>query len=110
MKTLKASNDRVIVKPIDEGEALYGNIIVPDMGKEKPEIGEVVSAGLGRLSEFGHFIPVKHKVGDVVLIPKIGSIRIDFEGEEYFITQDKEILATVSSNDEQLTINATAND
>lgn len=100
MKKLVASNDRVIIKPIDEGEQLYGNIIVPDMGKEKPEIGTVVSVGLGRLSEFGHFIPVKRRIGDVVLVPKIGTIRVDFEGEEYYITQDKEILATIIETDE----------
>lgn len=95
MKKLVATNDRVIVKPIDEGEQLYGNIIVPDMGKEKPEVGEVVSIGEGRLSEFGHWIPVRAKKGDVVLVPKIGTIRIDFEGEEYYIVQDKEILAFI---------------
>jgi len=100
MKNLEAKNDRVIIKPIDEGEMLYGSIIVPDMGKERPEIGEVVSTGPGRLSEFGHFIPVKTKVGDVVLVPKIGTIRIDFEGEEYMIAQDKEILATILQTNE----------
>ena len=74
---------------------MYGNIIIPDMGKEKPEMGEVIAVGPGRQSEFGQFIRVNAKVGDFVLIPKIGSLRIDFEGQEYFITQDREILATV---------------
>ena len=65
-KTLIPQNDRVLVKPIDEGEQMYGNIVIPDMGKEKPEMGEVVSIGPGRTSEFGHYIPVKAKVGDIV--------------------------------------------
>jgi chaperonin GroES len=94
-KTLIPQNDRVLLKPIEEGEQLYGNIVIPDMGKEKPEMGEVVSVGLGRQSDFGHFIRVNAKVGDVVLVPKIGTLRIDFEGEEYYIVQDKEILATI---------------
>ena len=93
-KKLIPQNDRVLVKPIDEGEQMYGNIVIPDLGKEKPEMGEVVSVGPGRLSEFGQFIRVNAKIGDIVLVPKIGTLRIDFEGEEYYIVQDREILAT----------------
>ena len=44
-KTLSPSNDRLLIKPIDEGEQTYGNIVIPDMGKEKPEMGEVIAAG-----------------------------------------------------------------
>lgn len=99
-KELKPSNDRLLLKPIDEGEQTYGSIVIPDMGKEKPEMGEVIAAGQGRMSEFGHFIPVKHKVGDIVLVPKIGTLRIDFEGEEYYIAQDKEILAVIKESEE----------
>jgi len=97
MKHLIATNDRIIVKPIEEEESTYGNIIVPDMGKEKPEIGEVVSVGPGRHTEFGAFVEPNAKVGQRVLIPKIGSIRVDFEGEEYYIVPDKEILAYINN-------------
>ena len=100
-KTLIPQNDRVLIKPIDEGEQMYGNIVIPDMGKEKPEMGEVVAIGPGRQSEFGQFIRVTAKVGDIVLIPKIGSLRIDFEGEEFFITADREILATIKTEDNE---------
>ena len=94
-KTIIPQNDRVLIKPIDEGEQMYGNIVIPDLGKEKPEMGEVIAVGPGRQTEFGQFIRVNAKVGDIVLIPKIGSLRVDFEGEEYFITPDKEILASI---------------
>lgn len=97
-KKLLPQNDRVLIKPIQAGEEMYGNIIIPDMGKEKPEMGEVIAVGPGRQSEFGQFIRVNASVGDVVLIPKIGSLRIDFEGEEYFITPDREILAIVQES------------
>ena len=101
MKELKPSNDRILVKPIDEGEQMYGSIVVPDMGKEKPEMGEVLAVGPGRLSEYGQMIPVRScKVGDIVLIPKIGTLRIDFEGDEYYIAQDREILAVVKQKEE----------
>lgn len=100
MKKLYPCNDRVVVKPIEEDEQLYGNIIVPDMGKEKPEMGRVISTGMGRMSEFGKHIPVKAKVGTIVLVPKIGSIRVELEGEEYYIVQDREILAVVEEVEE----------
>jgi len=100
-KTLTPFNDRVIIKPIEEDEQMYGNIVIPDLGKERPEMGEVISVGPGRHTEFGKFLPVNAKVGDIVLIPKIGSIRIDFEGDEYFITADKEILASIKQEDNE---------
>lgn len=95
MKVLEPQNDRVLIKPIEEDEQMYGNIVIPDLGKERPEMGEVIAVGPGRQSEFGHYIRVNAKVGDIVLVPKIGTIRIEFEGDEYYITQDREILATV---------------
>lgn len=95
---LQPQNDRVLIKPIDQTEEMYGSIIIPDMGKEKPEMGEVIAVGPGRQTEFGQFITVQAKVGDVVMIPKIGTIRFDFEGQEYYIVPDREILATVKQD------------
>lgn len=87
-------NDRVLIEPLEDQEVMYGNIIVPDLGKEKPELGTVVSVGSGRLSEFsGQWIPVNCKVGDIVLVPKIGTIRVELKGKEYYVAQDREILA-----------------
>ena len=101
-KELIPFNDRVIVKPVEEQEQMYGSIVVPDMGKEKPEMGEVLAVGPGRLSEYGKMIPVRScKVGDIVLVPKIGSLRIDFDGEEYYITRDSEILAVVKESNNE---------
>ena len=100
MKVLEPQNDRVLIKPIEDDEQMYGNIVIPDMGKERPEMGQVIAVGPGRQSEFGHYIRVNAKVGDIVLVPKIGTIRIEFEGDEYYITQDREILATVKEKTE----------
>lgn len=88
-------HDKVLVKPIEESEQLYGSIIVPDLGKEKPQIGEVLDVGPGRVTEFGTKIGITVQVGDIVLVPKIGTIRVDFEGEEYYILPDREILAVI---------------
>jgi|TARA_B100001559_G_C16447064_1_gene597270 chaperonin GroES len=101
-KVLSPTNDRILLKPIDEGEQTYGNIVIPDMGKEKPEMGEVLAIGPGRLSEHGQLITVRScKVGDIVLVPKIGTLRLDFEGEEYYIAQDREILAVVKETNNE---------
>ena len=101
-KLLNPANDRVLIKPIDEGEQTYGSIVIPDMGKEKPEMGEVLAVGPGRLSEYGKMIPIRScKVGDIVLVPKLGSLRIDFDGEEYYITRDSEILAVVKESNNE---------
>lgn len=95
-KKLVMKHDKVLVKPIEESEQLYGSIIVPDLGKEKPQIGEVLDVGPGRVTEFGTKVEVTVKVGDIVLVPKIGTIRVDFEGEEYYILPDREILAVIN--------------
>ena len=100
MKVLEPQNYRVLIKPIEDDEQMYGNIVIPDMGKERPEMGQVIAVGPGRQSEFGQYIRVNAKVGDIVLVPKIGTIRIEFEGDEYYITQDREILATVKEKTE----------
>ena len=100
MKVLEPQNDRVLIKPIEDDEQMYGNIVIPDMGKERPEMGQVIAVGPGRQSEFGQYIRVNAKVGGIVLVPKIGTIRIEFEGDEYYITQDREILATVKEKTE----------
>ena len=100
-KTINPCNDRILIKPVDEGEQTYGSIVIPDMGKEKPELGEVLAVGPGRLSEYGKMIPIRScKVGDIVLLPKIGTLRIDFEGEEYYIAQDREVLGVISETNE----------
>ena len=99
MKIINPTNDRILVKPIDEGEQTYGSIVIPDMGKEKPEIGEVLAVGPGRLSEYGKMIPIRScKVGDIVMVPKIGTLRVDFEGQEFYIAQDREVLGVITED------------
>ena len=103
-KELLPTNDRILIKPIDEGEQTCGNIVIPDMGKEKPEMGVVLAVGPGRQSELNpdKLITVKScKVGDTVLVPKIGTLRIDFEGEEYYLAQDREVLAVVKEVEDE---------
>lgn len=98
IKAIHPLNDRVLIKPIDTGERRQGSIIIADTGQEKPELGRVIEVGPGRKTEVGAFIgpdDIQVKAGDVVLIPKIGTIRTEIDGEEYYVTQFKEILAKV---------------
>jgi chaperonin GroES len=93
MSKLVPLNGFAILKPIEEQEQLAGNIIIPDLGKEKPEVGEVVASSDTYNWHTGYLYPTHLKVGDTVLIPKMGSQRLVVEGEEYFITKETDILA-----------------
>lgn len=95
MTQLLALHDNVVVVPLEENEQLHGNILIPDLGRERPEIGKVVAVGPGRTTEFGSFLQPNVEVGDIVLVPKIGFIRVDFDGTEYFIGPYREILCIV---------------
>jgi chaperonin GroES len=91
--SLQPMNGHVILRPIEEGETTYGNIVLPDLGKEKPEMGEVVAASDTYNWHTGAYYPSHLKVGDKVLIPKLGSMKITVEGEDYYITKETEVLA-----------------
>ena len=95
MKKLEALFDAVIVKPIENEETLYGNIIVPDMGKEKNEYGEVIAVGFGRYTLTGVMIPMTLKVGDLVVLPTQGFTKLPFDGEEYYVGPENQVLAKV---------------
>lgn len=88
-------HDRVLIKPIEEEESQHGTIIVPDMGQERPTTGEVISVGEG-VSEFGTFIKVTLKVGDKVIVPKIGTVKFSHKGEEYYLIRERDILAKIN--------------
>jgi chaperonin GroES len=87
--------DRVLVKPIDPPEMKKGGIIIPDTAKEKPQEGEVVAVGKGRLTENGERVAPEVKKGDKVLFRKYAGTEISINEEKYLILSESEILATV---------------
>jgi len=91
MSKLQPMNGYIVLKPIEEQEQTYGNIVIPDMGKERPELGEVAAVSETYNFNSDKAIPSKLEVGDKVLIPKMGSVRITVEGEEYFICKEQDI-------------------
>ena len=92
---LEALFDAVIVKPIELEETTYGNIIVPDLGKEKNETGKVIAVGPGKPTITGEFIPTQVKVGDKVVLPTMGFTKLPYDGEEYYVGPENQILAKI---------------
>ncbi|MDA7616869.1 co-chaperone GroES family protein [bacterium] len=93
---LEALFDAVIVKPIEIEETTYGNIIVPDVGKEKNETGEVIAIGPGKPTISGAFISTQLKIGDKVVLPTMGFTKLPYDGEEYYVGPENQILAKIS--------------
>ncbi len=85
--------DRLVVKPIEKEEVTKGGIVLPDTAKEKPQEGEVLAVGPGRLSEDGKRIAMEVKVGDVVVYAKYGGSEIKIDDEELIILRESDILA-----------------
>jgi len=93
---LEALYNAVIVKPIEVEENSYGNIIVPDLGNEKNKLAEVVAVGEGYYSVTGDYIKTVLNVGDTVVLPTMGFSKLEFEGNEYWIGPENQVLAKVN--------------
>ncbi len=90
---LKPLADRVVVKPIQMEEKTKGGIVLPDTAKEKPQEGEVIAVGTGRVLENGTKLASEVKVGDRVIYSKYSGSEVKVEDEEYLIIRESDILA-----------------
>ena len=88
-------HDRVVVKRIDAEEKSKGGIIIPDTAKEKPQEGEVVAVGPGRIDDNGNRIPLDVAVGDKVIYSKYGGTEVKFGGEDLLVLSARDVLAVV---------------
>lgn len=93
---LKPLADRVLIKKIEAEEKTPGGIVLPDTAKEKPQQGEVLAAGPGKLDEKGNRQPMEVKVGERVLFAKYSGTEVKIDGIEYTILAERDILAIVS--------------
>jgi len=93
---LKPLGDRVLVKPLVEEEVTKSGIIVPDTAKEKPQRGEIIAVGPGRLDEEGKHIAMEVKKGDKVLYAKYAGTEVKIGDDEYLILRESDILAKFS--------------
>ena len=93
-------NDKVVILPIEEGEQKYGNIIVPDAGGERPEMGTVLAVGPGRISTDGTLIPNRLEVGVTVMVPKFGAQVAVVENETYIIAGESDVLGIIKQKED----------
>jgi chaperonin GroES len=93
---LEAVFNSIIVKPVTQEETTYGNIVVPDLGKEKNLTGTIVSVGPGYYSATGTFVSTTLKVGQKVILPQMGPTKIEHDGEEYWGTAENQVIAIIN--------------
>lgn len=87
--------DRIVVKALAQEETTKSGIVLPGTAKEKPQEGEVLAVGTGKMLENGSRVPMEVKVGDKVIFSKYGGTEIKVEGEEYLILKETDVLAIV---------------
>ena len=90
---LEPLDDRVVVRRLEAEEKTAGGILLPDMAKEKPQRGEIVAAGPGKMLENGKRAAMEVKVGDTVLFGKYSGSEVKVHGEELIIMRESDILA-----------------
>lgn len=94
---LKPLSDRLVVKPLSKEEVTASGIILPDtVEKERPEQGEVIAAGPGRLLENGSVAPMHVKVGDKVVFKKYSPDEVKIDKEEYLVISESDVLAVIA--------------
>lgn len=93
---LRPMQDRIIVKRVEEETKTAGGIFIPETAKEKPQQGEVVAIGKGKVKEDGTVIPLDVKVGDKVLFGKYAGTEVKLEGADYLIMREDDILGVLS--------------
>ena len=92
---IKPLGDRIVIKVVEETEQTSGGLFIPDSAKEKPQRGEVVAVGLGKMNEKGEREPMDVKVGDTILYAKYSGTDVKVDGVEYKILSIKDALAIV---------------
>ncbi|HYJ69105.1 MAG TPA: co-chaperone GroES [Nocardioidaceae bacterium] len=93
--TIKPLEDRIVVKAVEAEQTTASGLVIPDTAKEKPQEGEVLFVGPGRVDDSGNRIPVDVSVGDIVIFSKYGGTEVKYGGEELLILSARDVLAVV---------------
>lgn len=88
-------HDRILVRRMAEEEKTAGGLFIPDSAKEKPQRGEIVAAGKGRITEDGKILPLEVKIGDKVLFSKYAGTEIKFDGTDFLMMREEDVLGIV---------------
>jgi chaperonin GroES len=92
---IRPLGERVVIKPLPSEEVTKGGIVIPDTAKEKPQRGEVIAVGPGRLLDNGQRVAVDLKAGDKVLFPKYSGTEVKIDGVEYLIMRESDVLGVI---------------
>jgi chaperonin GroES len=88
-------HDRILVKRTAEEEKTAGGLYIPDTAKEKPQKGEIVAAGKGRVTEDGKILPLEVKAGDQILFSKYAGTELKLNGQEYLMMREEDVLGII---------------
>ena len=94
--SIKPLEDRIVVKPLDPEQTTASGLVIPDTAKEKPQEGEVLAVGPGRIDDKGNRVPLDISVGDRVIYSKYGGTEIKHKGDEFLILSARDVLAVVA--------------
>lgn len=93
--SIKPLEDRIVIRQVEAEQTTASGLVIPDTAKEKPQEGEVIAVGPGRVDDKGNRIPVDVKVGDVVIYSRYGGTEVKYEGQEFQILSSRDALAVV---------------
>ena len=93
--SIKPLEDRIVIRQVEAEQTTASGLVIPDTAKEKPQEGEVIAVGPGRVDDKGNRIPVDVKVGDVVIYSRYGGTEVKYEGQEFHILSSRDVLAVV---------------
>ncbi|MBC7753717.1 MAG: co-chaperone GroES [Moraxellaceae bacterium] len=88
-------HDRILVRRMEEETKTAGGLFIPDTAKEKPQRGEIVATGKGRINDEGKTLPLEVKVGDKILFAKYAGTELKFSGEEFLMMREEDVLGIV---------------
>ncbi len=94
--TIKPLEDRLVIQVVEAEQTTASGLVIPDTAKEKPQEGNVVAVGPGRIDDNGNRVPLYVAVGDKVIFSKYGGTEVKYAGEDYLILSARDVLAVVS--------------
>ena len=93
--SIKPLEDRIVIRQVEAEQTTASGLVIPDTAKEKPQEGEVIAVGPGRVDDNGNRVPVDVKVGDVVIYSRYGGTEVKYNGDDYLLLNARDILAVV---------------
>ena len=93
--SIKPLEDRIVIRQVEAEQTTASGLVIPDTAKEKPQEGEVIAVGPGRVDDNGNRIPVDVNVGDVVIYSRYGGTEVKYDGQEFQILSSRDVLAVV---------------